>query len=125
MFGTESLVMCKTNDDHSFQRHLVGASLTPDAIERANASLQKSVTEQLDKIFDHPTTVMEHICTNFTLDVAWRQILGLNLKEAEIPSFTRRSTTGLVVFQLSGATATRNSVHKTWSCLLPPCFAYQ
>lgn len=87
LFGTESLVMCKTNDDHSFQRRLVGASLTPDAIERAIPSLQKSVTEQLDKIFDHPTTVMEHICTNFTLDVAWRQIPGLNLKEAEIPSF--------------------------------------
>jgi cytochrome P450 len=87
LFGNESLIMCKDDDEHSFQRRLVGASMTPDSIDKAIPSLQKTVTEQIDKILQLPTVVMEDVCTNFTLDVAWRQILGLNLEETEIPSF--------------------------------------
>jgi hypothetical protein len=30
---------------------------------------------------------MEEVCTNFTLDVTWRQILGLSLNGSEIPQF--------------------------------------
>jgi cytochrome P450 len=87
LFGKESLIMSTDSEEHSFLRRLVGAAMTPDSIDKAIPSLQKSVTEQIDKILLHPTAVMEDICTNFTLDVAWRQILGLNLEESEIPSF--------------------------------------
>jgi cytochrome P450 len=87
LFGKESLIMSTDSEEHSFLRRLVGAAMTPDSIDKATPSLQKSVTEQIDKILLQPTAVMEDICTNFTLDVAWRQILGLNLEESEIPSF--------------------------------------
>ncbi len=87
LFGTESLIMCPDSNEHTFQRRLVGASMTPDSIDKAIPSLQKTASEQIDRILELPTAMMEDICTNFTLDVAWRQILGLNLTEAEIPSF--------------------------------------
>ena len=51
---------------------------------KSSPSLQKAVTEQIDKILSAPTTTMEDVCTNFTPDVAWRQILGLNLEKSEI-----------------------------------------
>jgi len=87
LFGKESLIMTPKSDEHSFQRRLVGASMTPEAIDKAIPSLQKTVTEQIDALLEMPTVVMEDVCTNFTLDVAWRQILGLNLDESEIPAF--------------------------------------
>lgn len=87
LFGNESLIMCRDEDDHTFQRRLVGAAMTPDSIDKAIPSLQKTVNEHIDKILLQSTSVMENVCTNFTLDVAWRQILGLNLEESEIPSF--------------------------------------
>ena len=38
----------------------------------------------------HETVKMEDVCNDFTLDVAWRQILGLNLTEDEIPEFYKQ-----------------------------------
>ena len=87
LFGTESLIMCPNSEEHSFLRRLVGASMTPESIEKAIPVLQKTTTEQIDKLLESQTAAMEDVCTNFTLDIAWRQILGLNLDEAEIPRF--------------------------------------
>jgi cytochrome P450 len=87
LFGKESLLMCPKSQEHSFQRRLVGASMTPESIDKAIPSLQQSATELVDRLLEQPTIVMEDVCTNFTLDIAWRQILGLNLDETEIPFF--------------------------------------
>ena len=67
LFGKESLFMCKDSEDHSFQRRLVGAAMTPDSIDKAIPSLQKTVTEQIDKILQLPTVVMEDICYLYEL----------------------------------------------------------
>jgi len=61
--------------------------MTLEAIEKAIPFLQETVTEHIDALLEIPTVVMEEVCTNFTLDVAWRQILGLNLDKVEVPAF--------------------------------------
>jgi transcriptional regulatory protein LevR len=39
------------------------------------------VTEQIEKLLQLPTVVIKDVLTNFILDVAWRQIIGLNLED--------------------------------------------
>jgi cytochrome P450 family 26 subfamily A len=87
LFGTESLIMCSDSKEYSFLRRLVGAAMTNESVDKAIPSLQKTAREKIERILELPTAVMEDICTEFTLDVAWRQILGLNLHDAEVPSF--------------------------------------
>jgi cytochrome P450 len=41
LLGKESLIMSTKSEEHSFQRRLVGASMTPEAIDKAIPSLQK------------------------------------------------------------------------------------
>jgi cytochrome P450 len=87
IFGHNNILMCTDNQEHNFMRRLVGAAMTQDAIEKATPSLKKAATEQIDKILHVPNSRMEDVCTNFTVDVAWRQILGLNLNVAESTLF--------------------------------------
>lgn len=72
---------------HSYLRRLVGQSMTPDAIKNAMPALTETATVQIDNILEQPTIMMENALTNFTLDIAWRQILGLDLSHEEIPVF--------------------------------------
>jgi cytochrome P450 len=89
----ESLLFCPKSEEHSSQRRLVGASMTLESIDKAIPSLQKTANEQIDRLLELPNVAMEDVCTNFTLDVAWRQILGLNLGKDEIPSFRQAVNT--------------------------------
>jgi cytochrome P450 len=82
---------------HAFLRRLVGQSLTPARVSEAVPVLQEAADVAVDKMLaiqdvDGKVT-MEKICTDFTLDVAWRQILGLNLSEEEIPEFEKEVET--------------------------------
>mmetsp|Transcript_35126 Transcript_35126/g.51590 ORF Transcript_35126/g.51590 Transcript_35126/m.51590 type:complete len:396 (+) Transcript_35126:69-1256(+) len=87
LFGTKSLMMAPTSDDHNYLLRLVGQSMTPESISKAMPSLVEGVNEQIDHLLESPTVAMEDVCTNFTLDIAWRQILGLSLDKSEIPTF--------------------------------------
>jgi len=87
LFGGESMLFVNEADRHQYMRRLVGQSMTPDKINLAIPALVASATEQLDQLTMEEPVTMEHVLTNFTLDVAWRQILGLDLKEDEIVQF--------------------------------------
>jgi len=87
LFGGASMLFVNEADRHQYMRRLVGQSMTPDKINLAIPALVASATEQLDQLTMEEPVTMEHVCTNFTLDVAWRQILGLDLKEDEIVQF--------------------------------------
>ena len=76
MFGGESLLFVTDPDRHQFLRRLVGQSMTPEMINRAMPALIASATEQIDTLRIGEDFVMEEVLTRFTLDVAWRQILG-------------------------------------------------
>merc|ERR1719410_75879 len=83
-----SLLFERNKSRHSYLRRLVGAALTPQAVEKAAPLLQASAEEQVDRVLRNPNNVkFSKICTDYTLDVAWRQILGLELTPEEIPVF--------------------------------------
>jgi hypothetical protein len=58
--------------------------MTPEQINFAMPALIASATEQIDKLKVGEDFEMEEVLTRFTLDVAWRQILG------ELPSLSFR-----------------------------------
>eukprot|EP00573_Skeletonema_grethae_P012391 CAMPEP_0201700108 /NCGR_PEP_ID=MMETSP0578-20130828/27028_1 /ASSEMBLY_ACC=CAM_ASM_000663 /TAXON_ID=267565 /ORGANISM="Skeletonema grethea, Strain CCMP 1804" /LENGTH=530 /DNA_ID=CAMNT_0048187059 /DNA_START=74 /DNA_END=1662 /DNA_ORIENTATION=+ len=87
LFGGESMLFVNEADRHQYMRRLVGQSMTPEKINLAIPALVASATEQLDQLAMGTPVTMEHVLTNFTLDVAWRQILGLDLKDDEIVEF--------------------------------------
>lgn len=87
LFGGESMLFVNKADRHQYMRKLVGQAMTPEKINVAMPALIASASQQIDQLtLDEPVT-MEKVMTNFTLDVAWRQILGLGLKDDEIETF--------------------------------------
>lgn len=88
LLGNDSLLIEKNRERHAFLRKLVGQTMTPTAIGKSFPSLQQAAEEQAERMLAVEGPVrMETICTDYTLDVAWRQILGLNLPDEEIPIF--------------------------------------
>jgi len=77
IFGGESLLFITDPERHQFLRRLVGQSMTPEQINFAMPALIASATEQIDTLKVGEDVVMEEVLTRFTLDVAWRQILGV------------------------------------------------
>jgi len=77
LFGGQSLLFVPDQERHQFLRRLVGQSMTPEAIDAAMPALVKSATQQIDRLSLEEPVVMEDVLTQFTLDVAWRQILGV------------------------------------------------
>lgn len=88
LFGGDSLLFVDDAGRHKYLRRLVGSAITPEAVQAAMPMLIKSATEQLDRInvVGEPVE-MEKILTSYTLDVAWRVILGLDLHQDECQTF--------------------------------------
>jgi cytochrome P450 len=87
LFGAENLLFVQDPDRHQYMRRLLGQSMTPEAISNSIPALVTGATKQIDTLKSNPTSEMEQVLTSFTLDVAWRQILGLGLEEDEIETF--------------------------------------
>ncbi len=77
LFGGESLLFITDPVRHQFLRRLVGQSMTPEQINMAMPALITSATQQIDTLDIGEDAEMEDVLTRFTLDVAWRQILGM------------------------------------------------
>jgi len=95
----ESLLFERSKKRHSYLRRLVGAALTPAAVAKTAPVLQEAAEEQVDRMvgasgeLDGSVVKFHKVCTDYTLDVAWRQILGLELAEDEIPVFEEEVAT--------------------------------
>jgi len=87
LFGINNLLFITDEKRHQYMRKLLGQSMTPEAISNSLPALITGATKQIDSLKNNPTTEMEEVLTAFTLDVAWRQILGLDLKEDELERF--------------------------------------
>uniref|UniRef100_A0A7S1ZR49 Cytochrome P450 n=1 Tax=Trieres chinensis TaxID=1514140 RepID=A0A7S1ZR49_TRICV len=89
LFGTESM-SSETSDAkkyHLLQR-LVGQALTPESVAKGMPFLQRCAEESVSEMLAQDTIVMNDLLHQFTLDVAWRQIIGLKLGSSEeISSF--------------------------------------
>jgi cytochrome P450 len=87
LFGINNLLFITDEKRHQYMRKLLGQSMTPEAISNSLPALITGATKQIDSLKNNSTTEMEEVLTAFTLDVAWRQILGLDLKEDELETF--------------------------------------
>jgi cytochrome P450 len=89
IFGGKSLLFETDPERHAFLRRLVGQSMTPEQISIAMPALITSASQQIDTLSAGSDVEMEEVLTRFTLDVAWRQILGLDLKDDEVDTFNK------------------------------------
>jgi cytochrome P450 len=89
LFGTESMSGVSNRKEYNLMRKLVGKSMTSKALREAIPSLQKASEKSVQEIVCAPGGVvtMSNICKNLTLDIAWRQIIGLSLKDDEVERF--------------------------------------
>mmetsp|Transcript_5272 Transcript_5272/g.6775 ORF Transcript_5272/g.6775 Transcript_5272/m.6775 type:complete len:572 (+) Transcript_5272:179-1894(+) len=104
LFSSNSLMFEKDRKRHQFLRHLVGAAFTPHAVEQGMTNIVQAANQQISKMKTKNTEKMEDICDSFTLDIAWRQIIGLNLQddEDEVRRFQKAVNTYLSgIFSLS------------------------
>mmetsp|Transcript_11554 Transcript_11554/g.16713 ORF Transcript_11554/g.16713 Transcript_11554/m.16713 type:complete len:558 (-) Transcript_11554:121-1794(-) len=89
MFGTESMSF-ETDESkkYHFLQKLVGQALTPQSVAKGMPFLQRASEEAVDKMLASDEVVTSEITHHLTLDVAWRQIIGLDLKDdQEIEDF--------------------------------------
>jgi len=91
LFGQEGILYEPDAEKHALLRKLVGAAMTPAAIAEAIPSIQDAANVQIEELLktQGEVTEMEKVFSDFTLDVAWKQVLGLDLEESEIPRFRR------------------------------------
>jgi len=89
LFGDQSMSFeTKEKDKYNFLRRLVGQAMTPEAVAKGIPALQSASEQAVKKMIESKTVVAEDICKDLTQDVAWRQIIGLNLKnDKEIEDF--------------------------------------
>ncbi|KAG7360477.1 cytochrome P450 [Nitzschia inconspicua] len=92
IFGDKSVLYENDREKHAFLRRLVGGAMSPANLVQSVPAIERAASQQIDKIIlaakANSTVTMEKICNDFTLDVAWRQILGLDLKgQDEIEEF--------------------------------------
>jgi len=91
LLGDKSVLYENKSSTHGMLRRLAGSAMTPAAINDALPSIQEAANYQVDQLLqqtkDGKEVEMERIFTDYTLDLAWKQILGLDLKEEEIPAF--------------------------------------
>jgi len=89
ILNADSILAEKEKATHSSLRRLVGAAMTPAMVSASMPNLQASAEKRINEVLEEDGEVVcvEDMCTAYTLDVAWKQILGLDLKEDDIPFF--------------------------------------
>jgi len=96
VFGEESILYQNDKAKHALLRRLAGQAMTPVAIRKAVPSIQATAEEVIDKYLidpcrDESSIAMGGIMDAYTMDIARKQILGLDIKEAELDTFTENT----------------------------------
>jgi cytochrome P450 len=93
LMGQSRMAAERSKDRHQFLRRLVGQALTPSAVTSSLPVLERMAIDrirQMERSGSKDGTsviLMEQVVTNYGLDVARNQILGLDLSERERPTF--------------------------------------
>lgn len=90
VFGDKALLYENDAKHHAKLRKLAGQAMTPGAIDAALPSIQELANQQIDKVLKSDTMKMETVFNDFALDIARKQILGLDLKEEDVPEFQKQ-----------------------------------
>lgn len=92
VFGDESILYQNDKAKHALLRRLAGQAMTPAAVRKAVPRMQTTAEEVIDKCLvkasqDGSSVTMESIMDTFTMDIARKQILGLDIPEDELETF--------------------------------------
>ena len=91
VLGDKSILYENKSSTHGTLRRIMGTATSPAAINDALPSIQEAASSQIDMILQQAKggeeVEMEKIFFGYTLDLAWKQILGLDLMEDEVPTF--------------------------------------
>lgn len=88
VFGDDTLFYESDAEKHGMLRRLVGSAMTPAALDVAIPSIQDAARLQIDDMLKTKRPIkMEDVFQSYTLDIAWKQILGLDLNEEDAPLF--------------------------------------
>jgi cytochrome P450 len=88
LLGSEHMLAQKDGALHSFYPRLVGSAMTPSPCNAAVPNLQALAEKQANKMSNSGgNIIMRDICGEFTLNVGWKQSLGLNLSGDEVEHF--------------------------------------
>jgi len=99
ILNADSILAETEKKKHSSLRRLVGAAMTPAMVDASMPNLQEAAERRIQEALEKEGEVIaEEMCTAYTLDVAWQQILGLDLKEEEIPVFKEAMNTWISGF---------------------------
>jgi len=95
LFGGESILYEGDKKKHSLLRRLVGGAMSPEAIRAAVPAIQAVAERQVDTAIlgkAGDVVKMEDVVTDYTLSIAHRQILGLDLEDGEeVDEFHRQT----------------------------------
>lgn len=89
LFGGKALLYENNAAKHGRLRKMVGEAMTPVAIGAALPAIQELSNKQVDKVLKEDTIKMGEVFNEFTLDIAWKQILGLDLEDEDVPEFRK------------------------------------
>jgi hypothetical protein len=73
LFGKRSIIQERDKDNHTMLRRLMGVAMRPQALEQAVSAIEKAALEQVSIMAESDTVVMDNICHDYTIDVAWLQ----------------------------------------------------
>lgn len=80
VFGIENLMFERNKERHAFLRKLVGSGMTPASVNRALPTIQQIASSSIGRMLSQPESPikMEDICTDYTMEIVQRQLLGLD-----------------------------------------------
>lgn len=79
--GTDSLRLTQDRKEHLFLRKLVGSGMTPSNVAKMVDKLQTTAETLLSSLEKERQWKIHEICTDFTLNVATKQIIGIPMED--------------------------------------------
>lgn len=83
LYSSNSVMFEHDREKHQYLRHLLGPAFTPQSVRKGINAIVLAAEEQLSVLKKGQSVKMEDVCENFALDIAWRQIIGLDLKDQD------------------------------------------
>jgi len=93
VFGKESILYQNDKKKHALLRRLAGQAMTPVALRKAVPTIQATAEKLIDKYFlnagSESSVTMENMMEVYTMDIARKQILGLDIEDDELETFEK------------------------------------
>ena len=102
VFGNDNAMFERDREKHAFLRRIMKAGMTASTIQEAFPIVHAIAQQRIEQILSTDITYrnggvvhMETICTEYSLDVTQKQVLGLELPPDEVSRFRESMTTWL------------------------------